>query len=427
MILNGNQRGGARDLAIHLMKPENEHVEVHEIRGFVADTLAGALREAEAVSRGSRCCQFLYSLSLSPPETEHVPVAVFESAVDRIEERLGLTGHSRVIVFHEKNGRRHAHCVWSRIDTATMTAVRMSHDRRKLTEISRELYLEHRWKMPDGLIDPELRSPLNFDRQEWFKAKRVGKDPRDIKAAFRQCWAASDSSKSFRQALEQRGYYLAKGDRRGVVAVSVDGEVYALSRWCGLKEKEVNSRFADTESLPSVDDLQKHVAGLVREKLSGFIRTATAEFSRVAESLEGRRLAMMQEHRSARRDLQAMQEAHRTAEAKARAARFRRGVLGLWDRLTGTHAKLRAENEDEVAACALRDADETQALIERQLRERRALQNEIVDKRRLHSLELAKMHRALGEQRPPVGAADSEERRADAPSQRRKRTRTLSL
>lgn len=75
MILNGSQRGGARDLAIHLMKPENDHVEVHEIRGFVADTLPGALREAEAISRGTRCRQFLYSLLLSPPGTESVPSA----------------------------------------------------------------------------------------------------------------------------------------------------------------------------------------------------------------------------------------------------------------------------------------------------------------------------------------------------------------
>lgn len=73
MILDGNQRDGAHDLALHLMKPENEHIEVHEIRGFMADTIMGALREAEAVSRGTKCRQFLYSLSLSPPETERVP------------------------------------------------------------------------------------------------------------------------------------------------------------------------------------------------------------------------------------------------------------------------------------------------------------------------------------------------------------------
>jgi hypothetical protein len=178
MILNGNQLGGARDLALHLTKPENEHFEIHEIRGFVADTLFGALKEAEAISRGTRCRQFLYSLSLNPPETENVPVAAFEDAIERVEKKLGLTGHARVVVFHEKQGRRHAHCVWSRIDTERMRAVRMSHDRLKLGDISRELYFEHGWKMPEGLIDPALRNPLNFDRQEWFKAKRAGKDPR---------------------------------------------------------------------------------------------------------------------------------------------------------------------------------------------------------------------------------------------------------
>ena len=31
MILVGNQRGGARDLARHLMKQDNERVEVHQL------------------------------------------------------------------------------------------------------------------------------------------------------------------------------------------------------------------------------------------------------------------------------------------------------------------------------------------------------------------------------------------------------------
>ena len=88
MILHGSQRGGARDLAAHLMKPENEHVEVHEVRGFVADTLVGALREAEAISPGTKCRRHLYSLSLNPPETESVPIESFESAIDRVEAKL---------------------------------------------------------------------------------------------------------------------------------------------------------------------------------------------------------------------------------------------------------------------------------------------------------------------------------------------------
>jgi|GEM_PF-5438686 len=38
MILKGNQRSSARQLAVHLLNErDNEHVEVHEIRGFASD------------------------------------------------------------------------------------------------------------------------------------------------------------------------------------------------------------------------------------------------------------------------------------------------------------------------------------------------------------------------------------------------------
>ena len=40
MILKGSQRGGAKQLGLHLLRTEeNEHVELHDIRGFVADDL----------------------------------------------------------------------------------------------------------------------------------------------------------------------------------------------------------------------------------------------------------------------------------------------------------------------------------------------------------------------------------------------------
>ena len=37
MILHGNQRGGGKDLALHLTKEENEHVEIHDLRGFASN------------------------------------------------------------------------------------------------------------------------------------------------------------------------------------------------------------------------------------------------------------------------------------------------------------------------------------------------------------------------------------------------------
>ncbi len=93
MILHGNQRGGAKDLAMHLLKDENEHVEVHELRGFVSDDLVSALNESYAISKGTQARQFLFSLSLNPPLKENVSTEDFEKDMrqDDIAELLGIT------------------------------------------------------------------------------------------------------------------------------------------------------------------------------------------------------------------------------------------------------------------------------------------------------------------------------------------------
>jgi len=219
-MLEGNQRGGAKNLAQHLVKAENDHVEIHEIRGFASDNLMGALNEAYAVSRGTKAKQFLYSLSVNPPPKAQVTIGEFEAAINRAEQELGLTGQPRAIVFHEKAGpdgvvRRHAHSVWSRTNIADMKAIPMSHDHTKLTALSREIFIEKGWKMPRGFAKSSERDPNNFTRAEWEQAKRTGRDPRSVRTAITDAWAISDSKASFSYALNERGYQLARGDRRG--------------------------------------------------------------------------------------------------------------------------------------------------------------------------------------------------------------------
>lgn len=62
------------------------------IRGFAARDLRGAFNEAYAVSRGTRCKQYLYSCSLNPSAPANVKIEDFEAAITRIETELGLTG-----------------------------------------------------------------------------------------------------------------------------------------------------------------------------------------------------------------------------------------------------------------------------------------------------------------------------------------------
>lgn len=164
MVLKGNQRAGGSQLAAHLLNlNDNDHVTIHNIRGFVADNLAGAFKEAYAISRGTRCKQFLFSLSLSPPETESVPVDVYEGAIAAIEEKIGLSEQPRAIVFHEKDGRRHAYCVWSRINVESMTAINLPHYKLKLRDVSSQLYLENDWRMP-VLHGRSLHRPISSGR-----------------------------------------------------------------------------------------------------------------------------------------------------------------------------------------------------------------------------------------------------------------------
>jgi hypothetical protein len=259
MILVGNQRGGSKDLALHLLKDENEWVEVHEVRGFASRSLLGTFQESYAVSRGTRCKQHLYSLSLSPPKDADVSNETFEDAIDRAEQQLGLTGQPRAIVFHEKRGddgvlRRHAHAVWCRIDTVQMKARQLSFTHTKLQSLARELYRENEWEMPRGLLQKGYCDPHNFTLAEWQQAKRRGKNPKHLKALFQDAWAISDDQRSFANALLERGFILARGDRRGFVAVDHAGEVYSVSRWVGIKAKEVRAKLGDNQQLPGVTD-----------------------------------------------------------------------------------------------------------------------------------------------------------------------------
>lgn len=127
-------------------------------------------------------------------------------------------------------------------DTDEMKAINLPFYKMKLKDLSRELYLEHGWKIPLCIIDQKDRNPLNFSRGEWQQARRVGLNPKEIKHTFQECWAITDSCNAFSQALYSEGFILARGDRRGFVAVDYRGETYAIARYTEVKTKEVLDR-----------------------------------------------------------------------------------------------------------------------------------------------------------------------------------------
>ncbi|GAA6207870.1 hypothetical protein NBRC116601_11630 [Cognatishimia sp. WU-CL00825] len=371
MILEGNERGHGAELARHLLNPrDNDHVTVHAIEGFVADDLYGAFAESEAISSGTQCQKYLFSLSLNPPPGPTVPVEVFEQAIASVEKKLGLTGQPRAIVFHEKHGRRHAHCVWSRIDAGQMKAIKLSHYKRKLMDVSRELYRNHEWDMPDGFRDHDACDPQNYSRQEAAQAKRAKADPKNLKAMFRRCWEQSDSRTAFAAALWEEGYMLARGDRRGFVAVDASGKIWSLSRWCGVKPKELRARFGPEDALWSVEEAKAAFKEMDTRAASPSKAKPNPEFER-------RRKSLVDQQRRERTELRAKQEARRVAELKAWRERLPTGLKAAWARVTGRYQVLVDDLTKEAKTSEFHDRQEQQELINRHLAERHALDREL--------------------------------------------------
>lgn len=327
MILKAKERGDAAQLARYLLATrENDHVELHEISGFASGELIEAFREADAIAKGTRCKNYLFSMSLNPPVGAYVETEVFERVADQIAQKLGLSHQPRAIVFHEKDGRRHAHVVWSRIDVEKMLSINLPHYKSKLRDISRDVFLEQGWDMPRGLMHSRLRDPLSFSREEWQQAKRASLDPREIKAALRQCWQISDSRASLEQALRERGFWLAKGDRRGFVAVDYLGEVYSLSRYAGVTPKDMERRLGAPDQLPSLEVTKAEIAKAVSHKLHLFAEEAERHGKQRFAMVEFRRAEMVSRHQDERARLAEAHEKRWLAESRQRAQQLPREI-----------------------------------------------------------------------------------------------------
>jgi hypothetical protein len=252
----------------------------------------------------------------------------------------------------------------------------------RLASLSKELYLEHGWVLPDGHKENGWKNPLNFTLAEWQQARRLGLDPREVKQVFQQAWQQSDGLRGFRNALEEHGYYLARGDRRGFVAVDLQGEVFSLSRMAGVKTKELGQRLGSPNDLPGVDEVrtlnERHLKGRLKSLLSESQQTQRDQLRPLLEQREDLLSAQRQE----RAQLKAGQEERAKREREARQARFRKGVRGLLDVVTGRAASIRRENERLSLEAFQRDRDQREYMFEAQMKERAALQEKIAETRK---------------------------------------------
>jgi hypothetical protein len=178
----------------------------------------------------------------------------------------------------------------------------------------------------------------------------------------------------------------------------------------------VAERLGYPDDLPSVDEVKAQVAVKVAEKLGRFAKEMKNVFDVARSGLLEQKKKLVAWHRHERKLLQEIQTVRWLQETRIRTEHFRKGLKGLWDRLSGRHTVIKIQNEQESLQAKARDDTEKQALIDRQLDERRALQRQIKALQDHHESELKMLMTATPmqpDQSPakPAIEADSHKRR----------------
>jgi hypothetical protein len=155
--------------------------------------------------------------------------------------------------------------------------------------------------------------------------------------------------------------------------VDVDGEVYSLSRWLGVKPKAIRARLGHEAALPSLDDA---LVLLNRSKPDPETVPDQSErdFRQTIAALEEQQSELVARQRDDRAALKAGHEARSIREIQARSNRLPTGNKAAWARLTGQYDRVCSELAEDATDCAKRDSREKQALIDRHLTERRVLE-----------------------------------------------------
>jgi len=264
MIIKGRSRAGARQLASHLLRTDqNEVVRAFEFRGTTFTTVQAALLEMELFGLSAKSAKPLYHASINPEWSRPLTDEQIRIAVDTLESSLAFDNQARMIIVHEKKGRRHIHAVWSRVDIDRGRVISDSWNYRAHEQAARalEAMFSHRPVPNSHSSGAKRRRTIN--EYELRQEERTGRSTEAISAEITDIWRNAADGQDFVTRLKAAGYRLARGDRRVFVVIDRDGETHSLARRIsGFDTQAIRSRLSNIriQALPSVAEAKERQA-----------------------------------------------------------------------------------------------------------------------------------------------------------------------
>jgi hypothetical protein len=132
-------------------------------------------------------------------------------------------------------------------------------------------------------------------------------------------------------------------------------------------------------------------------KIREFIEQAERDAKRRSAYIDFRKAEVVGRYQDERRKMTEAQEKRWQAETLARSERLPKGMSGIWHRLTGRYAKVKAQNETEALEGLRRDRREKDDLVFRQIEERQKLQQDIKTQREAAQEDLLQLRADVAE------------------------------
>jgi len=296
MIIESSIRGGAGELAGHLVKAENEFVQFVGSRGTCAidlESLPIGMDELVDEASLTKVRKPLIHVSASPSmQEESLSTAQWDRVWAAYEKEFGLSRAAYVEVEHLKQGRVHRHRVYARNDgsdrapdyswnrprqekVARILEVELGHSlvaggysRRVMRELAREGRHDVVQAMEQAglhVIDRPVR-----DRRLWEEQQRAGTqiDPAVVRWKIAQAVQAARDGREFEAYLLGAGLVLARGDR-ALVAVDEAGGTHELARAIAAEAKASGSRYSIRQARqqlgPALDGIDQRLLPTVQE------------------------------------------------------------------------------------------------------------------------------------------------------------------